>query len=217
MFANAKTLKTATKSKKAEVETVKLAGLEQLGAIDAVMKALTALRATVEMDVKSGMTAEFIKRGMAKQTRPENFKGEEGIATASCQLKKRSSTSPLSDSEIELLTEAKISVETVDLVAETFVINPAYKDDQVLLGKIEKKLSTIKDLPEDFIMKQAGVSRTIVGETALDEVFAFDSADMIAQFLPMVSSLAIKPTLNEDDVSKAFEIVSKIMEVPDAV
>jgi hypothetical protein len=211
MFSNAKVLKTAGASKKKDVREVAISGLETLAAIDAVIKSLTAMKETVEMDVKEQMLSEFITDGVVIKRRPTNFKGVDGKATGSCQLKSRSSASGLNEAEEDLLKAAGISVETSEQVASTFVINPAYKDDQKLLATIEKKLKTIKDLPEDFILLQEGKSKTIVTEKSIDEVFALADTDAVRRLLPVVSTLAVRPTLGEDDIDFAFNKVSELI------
>lgn len=210
MFSNAKTLKTATK-KKTEKTEVKISGLETLAAIDHVMKSLAALKETVESDVKSAMASHFVTTGCATQRRPENFKGVDGVATASCELRLRSSRSALSDAEIEALDHYSIPHVLVEDVAETFVINPAYKDDQKLLAQIEKKLKAIKDIPEDFIMVQEGVSRHVVVEESIERIFTLNP-NVASSLLPIVGTLAVKPKLDVDDVAQAYAIVEALLD-----
>lgn len=208
MFSNAQTLKTAKSSKKADAVTVALPGIEALASIDAVIKALTTIKATVEAEVKSRAAIEFIKTGSEKKAKPENFKASEGVATASVQLKKRASNSTLSAEEVALLTDAGVSFETVEEVVSTFVINPAYKDDQALLGKVEKALKGVKGIPEDFILLQEGKSKTITTDASLDEVFKLGQ-DQIKLLLPVVSTIAVKPTI--EDVTAAYDIVKELL------
>ena len=208
MFSNAQTLKTAKSSKKADAVTVALPGVEALASIDAVIKALTTIKATVEAEVKSRAAIEFIKAGSEKKAKPENFKASEGVATASVQLKKRASNSTLSAEEVALLTNAGVSFETVEEVVSTFVINPAYKDDQALLGKVEKALKGVKGIPEDFILLQEGKSKTITTDASLDEVFKLGQ-DQIKLLLPVVSTIAVKPTI--EDVTAAYDIVKELL------
>jgi hypothetical protein len=212
MFSNAKLLNTTSKSKKVEAATVHIDGLETLASLDAVIKALSALKDTVESEVKSRGEIEFIQRGMEKKSRPDNFKAFDGIASASVQLKKRSSASALSDAEVALLSEVGISVETNQEIVSTFVINPAYKDDQKLLSNVEKKLKGVKGIPEDFILMQEGKSKTVVPDGALDEVFKLDE-DKVRALLPVVSTLAIRPSLADGDVTKAYDIIKDLLGV----
>lgn len=208
MFANAKTIKPAAK-KKATKEIVSIDGLEQLAAIDTVMKSLEALKETLAADVKSQMAVHFVKTGCERKARPANFQGEEGLATASCELRARSSRSALSPSEVELLSQNDVPTETVEDVAETFVLNPAYKDDQNLLATVQGALEGVDGIPADLFLRQEGVSRTVVSEGAIDAIFKLDP-DVANTLLSIVTTLAIKPKLAAD-LDKAFEIVNEVM------
>lgn len=209
MFATAKTVKTGAKAKKPEKASIEITGIEALSAIDHAIKALTALKETYEADVKSEVAMHFVKAGVEARRRPVNFTGTDGKATASCELRKRSSRSGLAEGEIEMLEQAGITTEVAEDVVDTFVINPAYAGDQNLLAKIEKKLSQIKDLPEDFILRQEGVSRRIVPDAALDQIFTFDEATAAA-LLPVVSTIALKPKFEAETLSDVFGIIEAL-------
>lgn len=210
MFADAKTTKTGSKSKKNEKEQVAVKGLEVMAAIDHIMKSMTALKTTVAIDVKDQMINHFVKQGCAQKKRPGNFQGYEGEATASCELRIRASNSPLSDIEKTLLVGNKIPVETVETVVATFVINPAYANDMKLLSRIEGALKKLKDIPEDLFLKQEGVSKTIVSKNALDVMFS-KPQKIAAALIDTVGVLAVKPKLGDDEEGMsnddAYEIV----------
>lgn len=214
MFSNAKTI-APKKSAKADKATIQMDGVQDLAALNFLIDTLTTLKNSVAADVKSAAEIEFTKLGVEKKARPENFKATDGKGTVSCELRKRSTASALSASEVAALTEAGISMTTTENVVSTFVINPAYKDNQDLLGKIEKKLSTIKDLPADFILKQEGVSKTVVGDTAIDEVFTKDPA-VVRSLLSIVSVMALKPTLGTQDINEAFAMVKHMVDFAEA-
>ena len=218
MFGDAKTLKTASaKAKKPATPEIEIDGLEDVAALDAAIKSLTALKKAKEAGVKEGpMTAYFVSTGAAAKARPQNFRGTDGSATASCELRIRSSTSPLTDDEEGLMVAKGLPVEEVVEVAATYVINPAYLEDEVLLGKVEAALKKVSGIPQDFIMRQEGKSKKIVGEKALDELFANHSEAAIADLLPLVGVLAIKPTLADDDIMKAMDIVQRVINPPKA-
>lgn len=209
MFATAKTVKTATKAKKPTKASIEITGIEALSAIDHAIKALTALKETYEADVKSEVSTHFVKAGIEAGKRPANFTGTEGKATASCELRKRSSRSGLAEGEIEMLEAAGIATEIAEDVVDTFVINPAYAGDQDLLAKIEKKLSQIKDLPEDFILRQEGVSRRVVSEAALDQIFTLDE-ETVAALLPVVGTIALKPKFEAESLADVFQVIETL-------
>lgn len=200
----------AKKPGKVEKPTIKITGLEELAAIDAVMKSLKALRETVEVDVKRAQREHFITEGMKIGRRPENFKASEGIATASCELRARGSNSPLSDDEQAALKPYGIPTETVESVKETYIINPAYFNDGDLLQRIGAAIGKVKGVPEDFIQKQEAVSKVIVSEGALDKLFAIKEKAVITALFNTVGGLAIKPTVG-DKVREALQIVQGVV------
>ncbi|RYD46472.1 MAG: hypothetical protein EOP83_29620, partial [Verrucomicrobiaceae bacterium] len=112
MFSTAKKIAAPKASKKDTKAKIDIDGLANLAALDAVIKALTALKVTMEADVKSAVGAEFIQAGCALKKRPENFVGVDAAetaegddtfgATASCELRIRSTNSPLSEDEQKL-------------------------------------------------------------------------------------------------------------------
>jgi hypothetical protein len=193
-LSNAKTLKTGAtaKSKRSDKAEIEIAGLEDVAAIDAVIKSLTALKKAKESQVKDAMKSYFVTTGAATKKRPENFRGIEA----------------------ELMESKGLPVEEVVETVATLVINPEYLQDQILLAKVEQQLNKIKDIPDDFIMSQEGKSKKIVGETALDVLFAEHSQDAIDDLLSVVGVLAVKPTLKDDDITKAMEVVNRIVNPP---
>jgi hypothetical protein len=210
MFSTAKKIAAPKAPKKDTKAQVAIDGLATLASIDAVMKSLAALKATVESDVKSAMAVEFVTTGCAIKKRPENFRGTDEGASASCELRIRSSASALSEDEQKLYAEAGIGTKTVVSTIETYVINPEYKDNGDLLALVEKKLKGIKGIPEDFIMFQEGVSKTVAADDALDVLFTLP-AEKARDLLPIVGTLAVKPKLDTDDVAEAFKVVGALL------
>ena len=211
MFDTAKKVNTkatgAATKKKAEITMV---GIRKVAALSAAIKTLTAIMETVGAEVKDEMAAEFVRAGLALKRRPENFRGVDNDASASCELRARSTASKLSTDEVELLTKSGITVETVVTSVDTFVINPKYVEDMAIMAKVEAALSKVKGLPEDFFQKQDGKSAQVVGPNALDELFKL-KANKVAELLPVVSVLAIKPKMEVDDLTKVFEIVNELV------
>ena len=225
VFATAPKVAAKPKAKKADTsDRVLIAGLEELASIDAAMKSLKAMKDTVEAEVKMHQKAHFVEAGLAAGKRPANFKGYEGIAVASCELRARSSASPLSEEEQALLEEHGIPVTKVDTTVETFIINPQYLNDSALLEKVGNVIGKIKDLPADFIMKQEAVSKYIVAEDGLDKLFALplekgnpdlaaaNRANLVSTLIPIVGTLAIKPTIG-DKMKEAMEYVIALLNV----
>lgn len=197
IFSNAKSVASAPKGKsKPKKKEVSIDGLEQLAEVDALIKNLEALREDLDRNVKDKAREIFIDLG--KTARPENFRGVDGDAEASIEFRKRSSRSVLTPAEVEAFEKLNIPVETIQDVSETYIINPAYAGDSALLQKIDVALKKVKDLPEDFILKQEGVSRKVVGENTVTAVF---SKGLIRQFFDSIGVLAVKPKLDVTDIS----------------
>lgn len=207
-FANAKTVKTATKAKKAEKTRVEIAGMHEYAALVSVMKSLDAIKSTMEADIKAKMADKFVSMGCERKARPENFVGFEGDGTASCELRARSTASSLSEAEQETLAEYNVPTTVVEDVVDTFVINPAYIEDAVLMGKVAAKLNTIKEIPNDFIMKQEGRSKTVVADGAFDVVFK-QTPEVAQMLMRITSTLAIKPKF--EDLSAAMDTIRHLV------
>ena len=172
--------KATGKSKKAKPE-ITMVGIRRVAALDTVIKALTAVKVSADQEVKAKMAAEFIQQGRKINRRPDNFRGVDNDASASCELRARASTSKLSPEEVVILKAAGIPVQTVTAKVDTFVINPAYVDDAAVMEKVAAMLGKIKGLPDDFFLKQDGVESQIVGEGALDILFGKDESTVSVQ------------------------------------
>lgn len=205
MFAKAKVIEAPVKpGKKDDKSEVRISGLEDYAIVTNLVKSLTAVQNTVGEEVKQEMRKIFANN----RKRPENFRGVDGKASASCELRKRSSTSPLNDAEVELLERNDIPYDTLPVVEERFVINPAYADDQDLLERISAALSKVKGLPEDFILLQKGSAKKVVSDKTIEKVFECGLAD---RFIDTVCTLAIKPKLDETDVDSTLARAKKFL------
>jgi len=212
MFDNAKTVKTGTKAK-ATKEFINIPGLLVSAGLDVVIKSLTALKKSKDAEIKETMMGLFAAKGVETGKRPESFRGQDGAAEASCELRIRSSASALTEDEITLLASKNIPTETVVDTVETFVINPEYLADAKIMGAIEKALKGVKGIPEDLFLKQEGKSKTVVGEGAFDALFSAKgiTVEEALDLLPLISVPAIKPTLKDDDLGTAFDIARKML------
>lgn len=210
LFATAKTVsakkQTARKPKAVEVE---IEGLEVYASIVAIEKTLKALKETYRAQIDEQLNEHFVNEGKAINRRPSNFKGREGDAAASCELRIRSSASGLSDIEQQLLERHGVETEVVETVTEAFIFNPEYRDRSDILEKVSEALSGVEGLPSDLIMKQEGSSKVVVNEDSLNKVFTLPKA-VAEQLLPIVGTLAVKPRLETSDVRDAL---SRVLEV----
>lgn len=198
VFAKAKTVETKKPSAKKVDEKAKypIVGLGNYGLVDTVVKAFTALKATIEESCKEEMLSKFALLGTVEGKRPDNFRGidpTEPRVSASCELRQRSGNSPLKPEEVEQLTKMEIPFATTVVQPECYRINPKYFTDADLLEKVSKVLEKIKDLPEDFIEHQPEVVKHTVNEDTINEVFKTGAANVL---LNMVTVPAIKSTFD---------------------
>lgn len=196
--------------KKSKKATVHIEGLETLASIVALKKALEALEETYRANAKDQAAEQFIGEGTALKRRPENFKGVEGDATASCELRQRSSASALSEIEQDLCRKYNVATEVREDMVETFIINPEYKDDVALLEKVSKALERVPGLPPKFLLRQVPNRKVVVAEESLDQVFNLP-AKVVRQLLPVVGTLAVKPQLGHVDLAAILERITPIL------
>jgi hypothetical protein len=206
VFEKAKKIpaKKSSEKVKREEDTFPTAGLELYAEIDALEKALAALKKTVRGDVEASMKDHFVAHG------PENYKGRDGQASASLELRKRSSASGLSEAEQLLVSVHDIETEVVEDRPETYVINPAYAQDPKTLKKVAAALSKIKDLPEDFLMYQESTKKTVMTEHSIEQVFKINDPDTIRELLPIVGTLAIKPKTTKS-ITEVVETIKEVL------
>jgi len=187
LFDKAKKLPAKKAAAKAEEVLVETKSLEVYAAIDALEKQLKSLKETIRPEVTAEMLAHFIDNG------PENYKGFEGKAYGSLELRKRSSASGLNDVEKDLLGRFNISTEQVEDRPETYIINQSYAQDIELLKKVSEALANVPDLPEDFLQFQESTKKTVITENSMKEVFRLNDKTSIKSLIPVVGTLAIKP------------------------
>jgi hypothetical protein len=152
----------------------------------------------------------FVNASAASKRQPENFRGVEEDASASCELRKRSVRSPLNEVEVQILSENNSSVEEVVDRAETFIINPKYVTDEKLMSRVGMTLGKIPGMPADFIQKQEAKKTTVVADSALADVFAKPS-DKVAELLRIVGVIALKPTLANTDLAAVMGMIQELV------
>lgn len=209
LFTNAKVAGKPAKAAKGKDKTeVVIEGIADLAAVDALMKSLSALKETLEGQVKERVLTEF-KAQVAHGRKIENFRGVDDGASASCEFRKRSTASALTEPDMDLLNRWKVPFGKNVIVEECFRVNPKYTGDSELLEKISKAISKVKDVPEDFIELQAGVSKNVVTEetiaTACKDSKVFDAVATV------IGTLALKPKLEETDTAAIIEQVKSII------
>jgi hypothetical protein len=191
MFATSKIIaaKPSAKAKKEKAQ-IEVSGLSDLAKLDALIKAATAMKATLEADVKTFGFDQFME--MAGGSRPSSFEGVDGVATASVELRKRGTNSALNEEEVAALQAAGITPFKQIVTNGLFAINPKFAEDSILLAKVEKALSKI--VPDDFIVRQEEVSKMVVSDEILDEAFRTAKSPAI---LAIMTTMVLKPKLSE--------------------
>lgn len=209
LFANAKVASKPVKAAKAkEKREVEIEGLANLAAVDALIKTLSAVKETLEAEVKEQALEEF-KRQVAASKDYENFRGIDNGASASCELRKRSTASALTEADIDLLNKYAIPFGKDIKVESCYRINPKYTGDSKLLENISKAISKVKDVPEDFIELQEGVEKNVV--TADTVSAACKNPKAFNELITVIGTLAIKPKLDETNTVEILDTVKALI------
>lgn len=207
MFSTAKSIGSKpTAAAKKTKEMVDVAGVRDIALLNALIKNATAMLETLETEVKATGFEHFMS--LKGSTRPSSYVGQEGEATCSIEMRKRGTNSKLTDDEVEQLRAAGIEPFEQVVTQELFAINPKYAEDSTLLGKVEKALAG--KVPEDFIVKQEGVTKFVVSDEMLDEAFKKSGTDEV---LRTMTTMALKPKLSaEYDMANLLEDALAIMQ-----
>ena len=210
VFGAAPVIAAPKPASKSKAEEVFYAGVEDVAALNAVIKALEGFKADAEAKLKAAANETFIAKGLAGKCRPENFKGFEGIGTASIQL--RASSSRLSDESIEEFEEHGIALDKQEIVVETFVIAPEYANDPAFVLKLEatlgEKLMALQDERGAIIQKQEGVSKTTVSDAGLQQIFT-KSEEIVRKLVPVAFTTAVLAKLKDGDLRPALKLVDE--------
>lgn len=190
ILTNAKAKPLAAPAGKADAKFRKeLKDLQSYAQIDALIKALEGQKKTLGAEINAVALDEFVRLG-SNGVRPESFTGFEFNATASVELRKRSTASVLTQDEVTELTKLGIPVATVTVQPELFGIDPKYAEDMKLLTKVEQALAGV--VPDDFFFKQEQVSKQVVSDESLAVAFAKKAG---AAVIRMLTVSALKPKL----------------------
>lgn len=209
IFANAKTVaaKPTAAAKKTKAE-INIAGIQQLAEIKAMMASLEAVQKTLEGEIKEAGFGEFLN--MPGSIRPESFKGIDGFASCSVEMRKRSTASVLNVDEVAVLEKMGLKPFTQVVTTEMYGINPAFAADQNLMAKVSAALESI--VPEGFIVLQEGVSKKVVDDALCDAAFLLTNSEDRATAIRMVTTMALKPKLDAGyDMSNLSSAVTKML------
>jgi hypothetical protein len=207
LFANAKAI-PAKKSaaKKSDKDEVQLTDLKQLAELDALIKALSAAKTTLDAQVKAEAFDHFFDEAQATAKRPDNFRGIDGIASASIEMRKRSTASALSDDEVKMFEAHGLTVEKAVSVQQLFGVNPIYATDTKLLNKVSKALENI--VSADFFVVQEEKFKFVVTDETMEKAF---STKAPREIIEAISTMAIKPKLETTDIAQILKNVKDLI------
>lgn len=203
---NPKAKSTSTKDK----SKVDIKDVEAICEIDGLISVLKAQRTLLEENIKSQIKDYFVASN--SDTRPANFRGVEGAGETSCELRKRSTTSPLTEFEKIVLTQNNIPFGKNVSTQAAFLINPEHTNNKALLKKVSDALLKIDGLPEDFIQFQPEVAQEVVTDESVDAVFKGDASKR-SLLLDIVGIFAIKPVALDVDVNNFVKRFKKAIGV----
>lgn len=211
LFQNAVKLPTNdTKAKsKDRGDVVQLDGLEEIAKINAVSKTFETLYEEASTSMKDEVISDMFYGAMIKDGKfPENFKAEDGIASASIECRKRGENQPFSEDEEEVLADHGLVAERKIVKQELWAINPKYATDKVVMKKIETLLKG--KVPDDLFAYQAEESKAVVTPKLLEEACA-KKAKLPKEVFLMLSTLAIKPKLEVTDLKALFSEMKTLL------
>lgn len=214
MFTSAKPISNAVSvaTKKDKKDKVAVGGLELLAELDAAIKALSTLKAAVDADVKEFGFQHLVSKAKADGKRPESFRGVEGIASASIEMRKRGTNSALNAQECELIRNAGLEPTEEVMIPEMFGINPVHAANTEMLARVEAALVDI--VPADFIVKQDKKSKFVVSDEVIEKAFA-NRCD--PEVLRAVTCMAVKPKLETTDIATILDGIKDMISTNDAV
>ena len=194
LFAKAKavTAKPTAAAKKTKQE-ISLVGIQKLAEMHAMMASLKAASETLAAEIKEQGFGEFLN--MTGSVRPESFKGIDGKASCSVEMRKRGTNSALNEAEIEALESYGLTAFEQVTTTEMYGINPAHAGNAELMEKVSAALESI--VPEDFFVLQEGVSKKVVDDALCDAAFKLTGPHR-ADAVRIVTTMALKPKLNAD-------------------
>lgn len=203
--------------KKGEKDTVNIGqDLDIVAAIDALVNSLKSVREIHYNNTTKKMVDHFVQDTMINQKRPENFKGVGEESEASCELRKRSSRSVLSESEVEFLDKHNITYGkevTSPATEEKFFFNPELVADSKLATKISKALLSIPELRNmDVLLKEEAreeVSSPVVSDESFDDAAKITDEDTLRQIFGVIGTTAIKAKLTTQSMDVIFDLIKK--------
>lgn len=208
LFATAAAMpaKAPKASKSDTKQEIEIKGMEKLAMVDSLITLLEGVKGTYEAQVKGQMGDLFYADVKNKAAKPESFRGVEGIASASCEIRKRSTRSALTEAQCEVLRGAGLEPNKAISIPALFAVNPEVAGNMELLGKVSEALNGI--VPANFFVQQ----KEQYTFTVTDEMLAQACRErMPREVIDLLTTLACKPKLVSTDVKKLMGFVEKLV------
>jgi hypothetical protein len=217
VFGLAPVLAPKEKGKKEKAGVPSGPALAYVAAIDYIMKSLKGVRETYEGMLKDEMLDRFVEQGMEHKKRPDNYRGVNGMGEASCEMRKRSTASPLTETEVEELAKLKIEVQLETVQEEMFVFNAEVLKNPELRAKISAAFAKIDFGELQPISKIEAQKKYVASEESIEEVFkkAKDSK-ICSKLVSMLTTLAVKSKWSGTK-HDAFTLLSEESETVDRI
>jgi hypothetical protein len=197
-------------------------GWAELCALDACAKALTGLLALKKTAVTAAVEARLKERGLQRRGKPDTMSLAEGEAAGSAYLRRRDSRSPVTPDELLMLSEHLEAekdaegnpigipgfTETIESTPELLAINPLYASDELLLARVDKALSGISGIPDDFVVQIPAQQKVVVSDVAWDSLFR-EPAGVVEQLFSILGAVTLRPVFK--DIEAAWNIVRPML------
>lgn len=208
IFTAASPAPLKVKKTKANTRTThSVEGLAELCAINALMDSLEGMKATYEGKVKSFALGIFAQEAMDLDKKPDTFNLNDGDETGQFQLRKRSSTSPLTDAEVAILTGFGIPTAVNIKQEECFKFKQEVLADAAIAQRISDALTADPVLAGmDLIVKQDAIQTTIVADNSIDYAcITIEDINAMLAILKIVGVQALKTKFSSPEIQVALD------------
>jgi hypothetical protein len=214
LFTAAKKVSSSNKatpsSSKPKTAEIPIEGLDEFAIIKSFSKRLEGLAKILEGNIKDFQEEYFITKGMEDGKRPSNFKGVDEHSSASCQLKKISSSTKIPDEALEILKDNDISYDEEVVTDEHFVFNSEVLEMPGIAEKISEALSAIPELKDQEVIRHIpSQTKLVLTDRTIEEAFEkISDKETIRRIIPMITQLAVVPKLSP---TKSFHDLKEVL------
>lgn len=170
-------------------------------------------------NVKEVVTDYFIEDTIQLERKPDNFRGLGEFSEASCELRKRSKSSPLTEEELDTLDEYGVHYEEVKVteeIPETYFFNPKIILNKKIAEKVSAALLSIPELKGVNIVfhqepREAEVQKIVNDESFSDAATVADE-NALRKIYEIISTVAINPKVLEDSRGRSLRTMNELVE-----